>query len=128
MFGFKRKARTRAAEEAAELAAVRKAAHSCLITELRDTVDWLIAFHNLGGCADQILYKAEGIRKGIDAVLIDELDAFGPEMESQDNLVRGGAMTANAVRNRLFLFDTFDKARTRGDFCHFLGFTRDGLG
>lgn len=129
MFGMKRRAAERAAKKAAEAAeweAVTQTAHTYLVAELRDTVEWLIASHNLAGRANTLLTKAEAIRGGIDAVLVNGLEAFGPELKDEDQPVRGGAMVANGKRNMLLLTGAFDRAETRGDFCSMLGFSRDG--
>ena len=103
----------------------RQAAHTYLVAELRDTVERLVARHDLAGRANMLLANAEAIRRGIDAVLVNGLEAFGPELKDEDQPVRGGAMVANAKR-KLFLTGTFDQAEARGDFCHILGFSRDG--
>jgi hypothetical protein len=126
MFGMKRRATEQAAKQAAELKAARQAAHKYLVAELRDTVEWLIASHDLAGRTTMLLTKAEAIRRGIDAVLVNGLEAFGPELKDEDQPVRGGAMVANAKRNMLLLTGAFDRAEARGDFCHILGFSRDG--
>ena len=97
-----------------------------LVAELRGTVEQLIATHDLGGRAAALLTKAEGICKGINAVLVDGLEASGPELQGQDQLVRAGAMVANDKRNVLLLAGTFDRAEARGDFCCILGYTREG--
>jgi len=126
MFGMKRRAAERAAKQATELEAARQAAHTYLVAELRDTVEWLIASHNLAGRANTLLTRAEAIRRGIDAVLVNGLEAFGPELKDEDQPIRGGAMVANAKRNMFLLTGTFDQTETRGDFCYILGFSRDG--
>jgi len=126
MFGFKRRAREQAARDEAELKSVRQTTLAQLIAELRDTVQWLAVSHNLGERKNLLLSKAERIREGIDAVLVTGVEAFGPALRDQDNLVRGGAMLANGIRNLLLLTGKFDRAQARGDICYLLGFARDG--
>lgn len=127
MFGFERRAKERAARDEAALAAVRQHALETLAVELRDTALFLIEKHDLVGRADPLLTKVESVRAGIDSVLIERLDPFGSALAKADDCTRGGGMVANAVRNMLLLTGAFDRRQTRGDLCHILGFSRDGL-
>ena len=126
MFGFKRRAQERAAKKEAAFVAVCQVAHAYLVEELHDTVAWLILNHDLADQSDTLLTKVESVREGIDAVLIDRIEAFGSELEDAGQLVGSGAVVANAVRNMLLVTGTFDRGETQGDFCYILGFTRDG--
>jgi hypothetical protein len=122
MFGLKRRAR----EREARIATANEVSHRELVAELVATIEWLILRHNLGGRANALLTKAEAVRRGIDSVLIDGLEAFGPELANEDEPVRAGGMVANGKRGLLLITGAFDRSEARGDFCYILGFTRDG--
>lgn len=124
MFGMKRRAKERAA---AELDGIKKKVRTYMVDELLQTVAWLKRIHNLDGKLENLSTKIENIQKGIDAVFVDDLNPYGPDLEGMNVVTAASAMIANGKLSVFILSDTFDRAEVRGDFCHLIGLTRDGL-
>lgn len=95
MFGMKRKALEREQAQAALLQAV----HTKIVTELRDVTANLLNGSDDPAERDRFLSNAEAMRRGIDLVLADGLDAFDPVLQQADELTRKGAFEAHSARN-----------------------------
>ena len=127
MFGLKRRAEAREAEKAAARAALHDAVLRHIVEELVDVANAALGVTPEPEKREHILATAEAIRRGIDAVLIHDLNAFGEEMLARDNPEKAGAMIAHASRNMALLTATLDNRNTRGDFCYALGFEREAF-
>ncbi len=123
MFGFKRRARER---ELAQQSVV-EALHAQLCHELQDVATSALSETPKPSDRESILDSAEAIRRGIDAVLVDGADAFGPEMAEQDQPTRCGALIAHSARNLSILSGPLSNSNTRGDIAHGLGLSRDAV-
>lgn len=95
MFGMKRKAQERAQAQAELLRQV----HVKLVTELRDVTANLLNGSDDPAERDRFLSNAEAMRRGIDLVLIDGLEAFDPVLRQADEMTRKGAFEAQSARN-----------------------------
>ncbi len=128
MFGMKRRAQEEAAATEAKWAAAGRVVHDRLVAELTDV---LTAAQQLPGTSEAdcgaLAEKAKGVMAGLNAVLLDNVDAYGPHMKPMPQPVRCGATTAHAARNHVFVTGSFDWAHARGNFAFGLGLARDAV-
>jgi hypothetical protein len=128
MFGLKRKAQQEAAATEAKWAAAGSVVYDRLVAELKDV---LAAAVQLPGMTDgdqgALTENAKGVLAGLNAVLLDNVDAYGPHMKPMPQPVRCGATTAHAARNHVFVTGTFDWSHARGNFAFGLGLARDAV-
>lgn len=124
MFGFKRKARER--EEA--LDHITYAVHVQLCAELQEIATQALSETHEPTDRKYVLSNAEAIRRGIDAVLAEGVDAYGPEMKMEDRPTQCGAVLADAARNMAVISGSLNNSGTRGDISFGLGFERDAFG
>ena len=114
MFGFKRGAH--ASAEAANVAAITAALREKLQAEVVAALAF--AFRDpriLQADRDAYAVKAAAVRDGIDAVLLQGADAFGPELAKTSAAMRCGAALAHAARSLALLSGSLENANTKGD-------------
>ncbi|MEQ1709233.1 MAG: hypothetical protein ABL864_12970 [Terricaulis sp.] len=90
MFGFKARARARAATEAAEISAARVAVHQRMSAYLAQVLAEFDQGEPYASCAYDM-------QLGLDAVLLNGAEVFGPEIEAAGEHVSAGAMLAGAA-------------------------------
>jgi hypothetical protein len=128
MFGFKQRAKEQENRATQEQAIVLRGVHAKLNVQLEEVVAYLASTHGLKTEAVVALAaKASQVRSGFDAVLIDHMYAYGPELANSETLVRGGAVVAQAVGNLAVISGHLENPNAQADLCYVLGFSRDGL-
>lgn len=127
MFGFKRRAEERRVEKAAARAALHDIVLKQIAGELVDVTTSALRVTTEPDEREHILATAESIRHGIDAVLLHDLNAFGPEMLARDKPEKAGGMIAHAARNIALLTGALNHRNVRGDICCALGFEREAF-
>jgi hypothetical protein len=95
MFGMKRKAQ----QQAERTAAMVREVHRQICQELMQATENALSETTDSARRAELLSNAEAYRRGVDAVLVGELDAYGPELKGEQILVRQGAMQAQSSRN-----------------------------
>lgn len=127
MFGLKRKARERDEAQAADWTAVSDAVLAHIVKELVDVATQALSVTPEPAERERILSTTEAMRRGIDAVLIQGLNAFGPEMAVRDQPEKAAGMISHAARNMAYLSRSLNNPNVRGDLCFAMGFTRDAF-
>ena len=128
MFEFKRRASERVAREAAASRALDRTLHADVSAELKESFVQYSAALDAADFARKTLQAVTRIgplQEGIDAVLLNGADAYGPELATAERHKRAGAMLAHSARNYACLSGSFDRAELRNDFCRLLDLPRE---
>jgi len=126
MFAFFRRRRERlAAQKAARIASVQMAVHGKLTVEIAQISTEAIA--NAGAeteAAEAIAARARALQRGVDLVLLDGYDAFGPALSTTAHATRVGAMLAHSATNITLSTGSLEHPDRAGDIRHGLGLSR----
>lgn len=116
MFGFKKRAQERQAQYLAEVSAISGKLYFQITDEIARVLESALASPELS-IADHVRFSAnaKAVQRGVDAVLLDDADAFDPNMERADQPIRCGAMLAHAARNLAVISGSFANPNIRGD-------------
>lgn len=124
---FKRRAQTKAAERAAIQADVDRAVHAKLSGEIAEILAAAIAKEVDDSVSPAALEaRAAAIQSGVDLVLLEGADAYGPALSGRDHPTRLGAMLAHGARNLTIVTHSLNHPDSRGDIRHGMGLPRDG--
>ncbi len=115
MFGLKRRAQERAANDAA----IKSAVYAKMTADLQNILRMTIGGQHGGGCtqaeAERFTRNAAEMQNGIDAVFLRDVDPYGPVLASEDRHTRAGAMLARAAWNMAALSGRLDNQQSYAD-------------
>lgn len=113
MFGFKARAKERAASEAADVAVIKAAVHSQMRSYLAAALAEFEGAEPYATCAFDM-------QIGLDAVLLRNVNALDEQITSAGDGVSAGAMLGSAALGTVLFTRSLDHPRYVDDFRHVL--------